>query len=65
MLNAEGAAEAHRALEGRRLWSAWLEHGWRLRLPDAREPDPRDLRASIGDEAVAELAALARGEAPA
>jgi len=59
MLNARGAAHAHQALEGRRLWSAWLEHGWRLRLPDAREPDPRDLRASIGDEAVAELAAMA------
>jgi manganese/zinc/iron transport system permease protein len=59
MLNRRGAEAAHRALEGRRLWSAWLEHGWRLRLPDAREPDPRDLRASIGEDAVAELQAMA------
>jgi len=61
MLNRRGAEAAHRALEGRSLWSAWLEHGWRLRLPDAREPDPRDLRASLGEDAVAELQALAAG----
>jgi manganese/zinc/iron transport system permease protein len=61
MLNRRGAEAAHRALEGRSLWSAWLEHGWRLRLPDAREPDPRDLRASLGEDAVAELQSLATG----
>ncbi len=58
-LTETGAAAAHRALERRALWGAWLEHGWRLDLPDAREPDPRDLRASLGDEAVDRLRALA------
>jgi manganese/zinc/iron transport system permease protein len=48
-LSEAGAAAAHTALEGRRLWSAWLEHGWRLEIGDAREPDPRDLRGSLGD----------------
>jgi manganese/zinc/iron transport system permease protein len=36
-----------------------LEHGWRLKLPDAREPDPRDLRASLGDEHADRLRTLA------
>lgn len=58
LLSPRGAEVAHGALEGRRLWSAWLEHGWRLDLPDAREPDPRDLRASLGDDAVDRLAQL-------
>ncbi len=31
------------------LWDAWLEHGWRLELGDAREPDPHDVRATLGD----------------
>lgn len=61
VLTEAGAGAAHAALERRRLWSAWLEHGWRLELPDAREPDPRDLRASLGDEAVARLETLAAG----
>ena len=47
-----GAAAAHAVLERRDLWSAWLEHGWRLQLPDAREPNPADLRGSLGDEYV-------------
>lgn len=59
-LTEAGAAAAHAALERRALWSAWLEHGWRLSLPDAREPDPTDLRASLGDEYVDELLVLAR-----
>jgi manganese/zinc/iron transport system permease protein len=46
-------------LERRALWSAWLEHGWKLDLPDAREPDPTDLRRSLGDEAVERLKGLA------
>ncbi|WP_217921424.1 metal ABC transporter permease [Miltoncostaea oceani] len=58
-LSEAGAAAAHAALEGRRLWSAWLEHGWRLGLPDAREPDPRDLRGSLGDEMTDRLLTLA------
>jgi manganese/zinc/iron transport system permease protein len=60
ILNERGAAAAHAALESRRLWSAWLEHGWQLDLPDAREADPRDLRASLGDDAVERLLALER-----
>lgn len=59
-LSRSGAAAAHALLEQRQLWSAWLEHGWRLRLPDAREPDPSDLRRSLGDPIVGELEALAR-----
>ena len=42
----------------RALWSAWLEHGWRLDLADAREPDPTDLRGSLGDAAADRLKAL-------
>ncbi|HEU4657750.1 MAG TPA: metal ABC transporter permease [Capillimicrobium sp.] len=59
-LTEAGAAAARRQLARRDEWSLWLEHGWRLRLPDAREPDPRDLERSIGPEAMAELRALAR-----
>jgi manganese/zinc/iron transport system permease protein len=60
-LNEAGAAAAHAALEDRRLWSAWLEHGWRLEIADAREPDPRDVRGSLGDELTDRLLALSRG----
>jgi manganese/zinc/iron transport system permease protein len=59
LLSESGAAAAHALLERRDLWTLWLEHGWRLRLPDAREPDPTDLRASIGDEQVERLRGLA------
>jgi manganese/zinc/iron transport system permease protein len=59
-LTEAGAAAAHAALERRALWGAWLEHGWRLSLPDAREPDPSDLRGSLGDGPVDELLRLAR-----
>jgi manganese/zinc/iron transport system permease protein len=58
-LTEAGAAAAHVALERRDLWGAWLEHGWRLALPDAREPDPSDLRGSLGDDHVDELLRLA------
>ena len=58
-LTESGAAAAHAVLERRELWAAWLEHGWRLKLPDAREPDPSDLRASLGDEAADRLRTLA------
>lgn len=57
-LTESGAAAAHAVLERRDLWSAWLAHGARLELPDAREPDPLDLRASLGDEAADRLLAL-------
>jgi manganese/zinc/iron transport system permease protein len=63
-LSESGAAAAHVVLERRDLWSAWLEHGWRLDLPDAREPDPSDLRSSLGDEYADRLRALAAGATP-
>ena len=50
MLNEQGAAAAHSALESRRLWGAWLGYGAQLPMTDAREPDPRDVRGSLGDE---------------
>jgi manganese/zinc/iron transport system permease protein len=59
-LSESGAAAVHALLGRRDLWSAWLEHGWRVELPDAREPDPRDLRASLGDELTDQLIALSR-----
>lgn len=49
-LSESGAAAVHALLRQRELWSAWLEHGWKLEIPDAREPDPRDLRATLGDD---------------
>lgn len=64
VLTAPGAAAAHDLVARRDEWSAWLEHGWKLRLPDAREPDPRDVRGSLGSEAADRLAAL-RAEAAA
>jgi manganese/zinc/iron transport system permease protein len=65
-LSESGAAAAHSLVERRELWSAWLEHGWRLEIPDAREPNPADLRASLGDELADQLRALADGaQAPA
>jgi manganese/zinc/iron transport system permease protein len=59
-LTESGAAAAHAALERRELWTLWLEHGHRLTIGDAREPDPRDLRGSLGDQHVEHLLALAR-----
>lgn len=62
LLTATGTAAARQSLERRELWSAWLEHGWRLELADAREPDPTDLRGSLGDEAADRLQAWAAVE---
>lgn len=50
-----------RAAQDRRevaAWSAWIEHGWRLDLPDAREPDPLNMRRSLGEETLRQLAEL-------
>lgn len=58
-LSESGAAAAHALLERRALFSAWLEHGHRLALPDAREPDPTDLRGSLGDDVADRLHGLA------
>lgn len=60
-LSEVGATAAHAVLERRDLWSAWLAHGWQLALPDAREPDPSDVRASLGDHYADRLRALATG----
>jgi len=57
-LSESGAAAAHAVIERRDLWSAWLEHGWRLDLPDAREPNPADLRGSLGDQVTDRLLSL-------
>lgn len=65
LLSESGAAAAHAVLDRRRLWSLWLEHGWELELPDAREPDPTDLRASLGDEWTERLLARERAAAHA
>lgn len=64
-LTADGDAAAASALELRDLWSAWLEHGHELGLPDAREPDPTDLPSTLGPERTAKLRALAGLSAPA
>lgn len=63
-LSESGAAAVHALLDRRELWSVWLEYGWRLELPDAREPDPRDLRNSIGDEMTNQLVAISRQGEP-
>jgi manganese/zinc/iron transport system permease protein len=63
VLTERGREAARVAHERRALWGAWLEHGWRLDLPDAREPDPRDLPGSLGADAARALRAHA--EAPA
>jgi manganese/zinc/iron transport system permease protein len=59
-LTAAGREAAAELVERRELWKAWLAHGAELDLPDAREPDPVDLRASLGEDAVARLRELAR-----
>lgn len=66
LLDTDGLTPAgHRAAaelaDRRALWSAWLEHGALVELPDAREPDPTDLRGSLGDDAVAQLRLLSTG----
>lgn len=65
-LSEAGAAAAHVLEERRHLWAAWLEFGAQVEVPDAREPDPRDLRGSLGDDIADRLEALAAGRgAPA
>lgn len=60
-LTAAGRDAAAEALARRADWGAWLEHGWRLALPDAREPDPTDLEATLGRDGLAQLRSLAAG----
>jgi manganese/zinc/iron transport system permease protein len=57
-LTAAGRAAAADLADRRALWTAWLEHGASVRIPDAREPDPSDLRGSLGDDAVRQLELL-------
>lgn len=59
VLTPAGAADAHAALESRALWTAWLDHGARLGL-DGREPDPRDVRGSLGPGAADRLLTMAQ-----
>lgn len=60
VLTEAGAGAAHAAVEQRRLWSLWLAHGHRLDLPDAREPDPYDVRGTLGEDLTASLMAFGR-----
>jgi len=60
-LTAAGRAAAADLADRRALWTAWLEHGASVRIPDAREPDPTDLRGSLGDDAVRQLELLVSG----
>ena len=57
-LTPEGHAALAELDERRRLWTAWLAHGAELELADAREPDPRDLDGSLGEDAVRRLREL-------
>jgi manganese/zinc/iron transport system permease protein len=57
-LTPAGHAAAAELADRRALWSAWLEHGALVDLPDAREPDPTDLRGSLGADAVEQLRRL-------
>jgi manganese/zinc/iron transport system permease protein len=59
-LTESGAGMVHALLHQRSLWSAWLEYGWTLDLPDAREPDPRDLEGSLGEDLTNALLKRAR-----
>jgi manganese/zinc/iron transport system permease protein len=60
-LTSAGRAAAAEMADRRALWTAWLAHGPSIRLPDAREPDPADLKGSLGEDAVTQLRALAAG----
>jgi manganese/zinc/iron transport system permease protein len=60
-LTPAGEVAAADLADRRALWSAWLAHGASVRLPDAREPDPTDLRGSLGDDAVEQLRRLSTG----
>jgi manganese/zinc/iron transport system permease protein len=60
-LTPAGRAAAEDMADRRALWTAWLAYGATVRLPDAREPDPADLRGSLGEDATAQLRALAGG----
>ncbi|WP_300016401.1 iron chelate uptake ABC transporter family permease subunit [Pseudonocardia sp.] len=64
-LTPAGEIAAADLADRRALWSAWLEHGASVRLPDAREPDPTDLRGSLGDDAVEQLRRLSTGDVAA
>jgi manganese/zinc/iron transport system permease protein len=59
VLTRRGREAAAEALKRRADWGAWLEHGGRLALPDAREPDPVDLEATLGRDGIARLRSLA------
>jgi manganese/zinc/iron transport system permease protein len=60
-LTPDGRRAAAELADRRALWAAWLEHGALVELPDAREPDPTDLRGSLGADAVEQLRRLCAG----
>ena len=64
-LTPAGRAALEEFDERRRLWGAWLEHGAELQLEDAREADPRDLEASLGEDVVRRLRELGAERAAA
>lgn len=64
-LTPAGRRAARDARGRRELWSLWLQHGGSLHLPDAEDPDPRDLARSLGEDQVARLRALAAAGGPA
>ena len=64
-LTPAGLRAARDARGRRELWSLWLQHGASLHLPDAEDPDPRDLAQSLGEHRVARLRALEAAGGPA
>jgi len=55
-----GRRQATSARDAVLAWTAWLEHGWRLGLPDARDANPLDVAGSLGAEMAQQLTRMAR-----
>nr|WP_024477248.1 metal ABC transporter permease [Arthrobacter sp. CAL618] len=62
-LTGAGHTAAQPILEREHLWTAWLKHGHQLDSPVVREPNPVDIRGSLGDDVADQLLALTRAEA--
>lgn len=62
-LTGAGHTAAQPILEREQLWTAWLKHGHRLDSPGVREPNPVDIRGSLGDDVADQLLVLSRAEA--
>lgn len=61
-LTGTGRTAAGSILEREQLWTAWLKHGHQVSSPGVREPNPVDIRGSLGDETANRLLALTRAE---